>query len=298
MSVHVSGSNISDAWLNAVEELVSCRGAQAINFTVTVENPGLEVPPVRRALDIEVARLRDSGRLGFNKSVHTVANTIFPISLYRHGRPDAFYKSALIGQSGRNGDLTSWGPNAGTYAARLLRYPTHDRGEFNQLKRILEFLNDETTWRDRYEIAFTSEPTDDELAAARFASASTFVPAYDQAARGGQCLSHVSLTVSEGKLSMTALYRHQTYISRAYGNFLGLARLMHFLVKESAKNLEVGELMVVASHAEIDSGARGAATTLVASSAATDLAGGAVPIEWQSRAFGSSWSDLDLPEPT
>lgn len=295
MSVHVSGSNLSDAWLQALEHLVLSRGAEAINFCVTIDDPSLEVPAVRRALDLEVARLRDSGKAGFNKSVHTVANTIFPISLYRHGKPDAFYRSALIGQSGRNGDLTSWGPNAGTYAARLLRYPTHDRGEFNQLKRILEFLDDETTWRDRYEISFTSEPTDDELASARFASASTFVPAYDQAARGGQCLSHVSLTVSDGRLSMTALYRHQTYMSRAYGNFLGLARLMHFLVNESVKELKVGELLIVASHAEIDSGARDAAKTLLESrlNASFD---DPVAIEWQSRPFGSSWSDLDLPD--
>ena len=94
---------------------------------------------------------------------------------------------------------------------------------------------------------------------------------------------------------MTALYRHQTYMSRAYGNFLGLARLMHFLVNESVKELKVGELLIVASHAEIDSGARDAAKTLLESrlNASFD---DPVAIEWQSRPLGSSWSDLDLPD--
>ena len=294
MSTHVSGSNISDAWLNAVAALDGSRGMEATNLCVTVDDPSREVTAVRTALDLEVAKLKGEGRSGFNKSVHTVANTIFPISLYRSGKADAFYRSALVGQSGRHGTLTSWGPNSGTYAARLLRYPTHDRGEFNQLRRILEFLNTDITWRDRYEIAFTCEPSDDELSAAKTASASTFVPSYDQATRGGQCLSHISLTVSDDVLSMTALYRHQTYFSRAYGNFVGLARIMHFLVNECVKDLQVGELMIVASHAEIDTGARSAAKGILESNIPADLSA-ATEIEWQSRPFGSSWSDLDLP---
>ena len=49
---------------------------------------------------------------------------------------------------------------------------------------------------------------------------------------------------------MTALYRNQQYIERAYGNFLGLARLQAFIAREI--DLNIGALVCHATHAEID----------------------------------------------
>ncbi|NMO04514.1 hypothetical protein HH308_25165 [Gordonia sp. TBRC 11910] len=298
MSEHVHGSNIGDAWVNAFELLAGTTANEVVNLTVTIANPGLELSGVRRQIDRAVAQLRLEGRDGFirnAKSVHTVANTIFPISLYRVGRADSFYNAVRKGQSGRKGTVTSWGPNSGTYAGRLVRYPTYDKGEFNQIKRLVEYLNNKPTYRDRYELSLTCEPPEDEPAnRSPGASASTFVPGYDNATRGGQCLSHISLNVTDGTLSMTALYRHQTFVGRAYGNFLGLARLQHFLVHETDTDLRPGELMVVASHADIESAAASQRVSLLESSRAC-LAEQPVPIEWQARQLGSSWSDLELP---
>jgi hypothetical protein len=295
MSKHVSGANISTAWVAAFDALATNRGSEIVNLTVTIDDPGREIPEVRDLIDAEVASLNALGRGEFNKSIHTVANTIFPISLYRAGRADAFYEAARLGQSGRDGKITSWGPKSGTYVGRLLRYPTYGRGEFNQLRRIIEYLDDRKTYRDRYEISLACEcPDVDDDNPPLVTSASTFVPDYDGAARGGQCLSHLSLNVTEGRLSMVALYRHQTYLSRAYGNFLGLARLMHFLVQETTKPLLVGELMVVASHAGIESAAVPRKSALLAACKSA-LDSEVVPIECEARPFGSSWADLELP---
>lgn len=291
MSTHVSGSNISTAWLAALAALNDQVGSSAVNFSVTVEHPGQEIAGVRRALDRIVSELRSERRSDFNKSVHTVANSIFPISLYRAGKPENFYAAALAGQLGRNGTVTSWGPKAGTYIGRLLRYPTYGGTEVNQLSRLLGYLDDDINWADRYEVEM-SLPAPDPVATA--GTASTYVAGYDNAARGGQCMSHLSLNLSDSKLSMVALYRHQTYISRAYGNLLGLARLMRFLVAESKKDLQVGELMVVASHAEIEQGAHGSIASLL-DPATNGSTGVATDIEWHSRPFGSAWSDLELP---
>lgn len=291
MSTHVSGSNISTAWLAALAALNDQAASSAVNFSVTVEHPDQEIADVRQALDRKVSELHAARPKDFNKSVHTVANTIFPISLYRVGNPEKFYAAALTGQSGRNGTVTSWGPKAGTYIGRLLRYPTYGGTEVNQLSRLLCYLNDDTNWADRYEVEL-SLPAPDPGTSAE--TASTYLAGYDNAARGGQCMSHLSLNLSDGKLSMVALYRHQTYVSRAYGNLLGLARLMRFLVAECTKDLQVGELMVVASHAEIEQSARGSIASLLdpATNGATGTAG---DIEWHSRPFGSAWSDLELP---
>lgn len=295
MSQHVSGSNISDAWVKALSALAAEKNHEIVNLTVTIENPGLEVLNVRRRLDLAVAELKAAGQLGFDKSVHTVANTIFPVSLYRAGRADAFYTAVQESQKRRAGSITSWGAKSGTYAGRLVMYPTYGRGELNQIKRIIEYLDADKNYRDRYEMSLVCEPPDTHPAdGATSASASTFVPGYDTATRGGQCLSHISLNVTEGRLSMTALYRHQTFVVRAYGNFLGLARLQHFLVQESKKDLQVGELMVVASHAEIEQSAAQQRDSLLRS-CQTLLGDEPVPIEWQARPFGSSWADLELP---
>jgi hypothetical protein len=297
MSQHVSGANIAEAWAAAYAVLSEARRSEIVNLTVSIADPGIELLGVRQQIDRQVAELNGSGHPEFNKSVHTVANTIFPVSLYRAGRADAFYDAVRRGQSRRAGSVTSWGPKGGTYAGRLVRYPTYGKGELNQIKRIVDYLDAESTYRDRYEISLTcDEPDEDPAKPALFTSASTYVPGYDNAARGGQCLSHISLNVTDGRLSMTALYRHQTYLARAYGNFLGLARLQHFLVQETNKPLQVGELMVVASHAEIESSAAGRSKSLL-QSCRQHLMDQPVPIEWQSRPFGSSWSDLELPAP-
>jgi hypothetical protein len=109
----------------------------------------------------------------------------------------------------------------------------------------------------------------------------------DALRRGGPCLAHISLTLDEGVLSMVALYRRHSYIPRAYGNFLGLARLLVFLSVESGH--EVGNLLVVTGHAVDDASGR-----KVLLRAARANQGEVAEIEWHARSLGASWSDLDL----
>ena len=67
---------------------------------------------------------------------------------------------------------------------------------------------------------------------------------------GFPCLSHISLTLVGGRLSMTALYRNQTFIARAYGNYVGLSRLLTFIADQT--DTECGEIEVVATHADAE----------------------------------------------
>ncbi len=64
------------------------------------------------------------------------------------------------------------------------------------------------------------------------------------------CLSHISLTLSGRMINMAAIYRNQTYISRAYGNFLGLSRLAEFLAEQT--DGEVGEIQCMSTHADLE----------------------------------------------
>lgn len=296
MSLHVQGHNISHAWVEAYEALSRSKGNEVVNLTVTISDPTTEIFAVRQLVDRQVAELAAAGCAGYGKSVHTVANTIFPISLYTPGNPQAFFDRVRTGQSGRQGTVTSWGPKSGTYIGRLVQYPTYGKGTFNQLARMLANLDMQSNYQDSYELALECEPPDDDDDVPNlFGSASTFVPAYDNNHRGGQCLSHISLNLSRsGELSLTALYRHQTFLTRAYGNFLGLARLQQFLVHESRKDIRCGELMVTASHAEIDAEGRRTKDHLM-QACKPQLNNDPSAVEWHTRPFGSSWSDLNLP---
>jgi hypothetical protein len=299
MGTHVTGTDIGDAWLNAFAQLVAAPAEGLVNLVVTIERPTLEDRGIRHELERTIVQLRDSGATGFRRpqSVHTVANTLFPISLYRRGHAETFFRNAITGQIGRGGKPTSWQPS-GTYIGRLVRYPIADgKSAINQLEILLGKLRSANR-KDQYELGVEGPGAeyadlDGETGdiARLYGGMPIYLPGFDNQIRGGQCLSHMSLTLIDNRLSLTALYRHQVYVTRAYGNYLGLARLLAFLAHESDR--DVGEIMVVASHADIDATRSTAQSLLSAAAGAsgTDIA----QIEVESRPLGAPWRDLDLP---
>lgn len=89
-----------------------------------------------------------------------------------------------------------------------------------------------------------------EIAAAPSPPGVQVYAANDRRPRGFPCLVHIDLTVFDGRLSMAAVYRHQYLITKAYGNLLGLSRLLGFLAQQSG--YEVGELVVHATMADLE----------------------------------------------
>jgi hypothetical protein len=71
---------------------------------------------------------------------------------------------------------------------------------------------------------------------------------------GFPCLSHVSLKLdlALGIVHLTAIYRNQYYLQRAYGNFLGLLRLQAFIARELG--IGQGEFVCHATHAKLEAG--------------------------------------------
>ena len=55
-----------------------------------------------------------------------------------------------------------------------------------------------------------------------------------------------------GRCTALAVYRHQYLITKAYGNLVGLSRLMHFLCEQTGA--ECGELVVHATLADAEPG--------------------------------------------
>ena len=86
----------------------------------------------------------------------------------------------------------------------------------------------------------------------------------------------MDLTLHDGRLHCLAVYRHQYFIEKAYGNMLGLSALLHFLCQQSG--YEPGELVVHATMADAQRRAFGGAVQLAADArAALDAAIGVAP---------------------
>src|SRR5260370_31567311 len=65
--------------------------------------------------------------------------------------------------------------------------------------------------------------------------------------RGGQCLSFLSLKVHpERGLTLTAMYRNHTYITRCLGNLIGLRWLQSFIARDA--NLKRRPLPCISTH--------------------------------------------------
>lgn len=236
----VVGNDMSTAWARALSLLVDAGGA-AVNLNVVFDADGDEEVVLRERLD---GLLRERGK----EKVETVANTIFPSGLYAdHLENDAalhlyrMYEVAMEMHHRRK-------PNdRDTYFNRLIAYPVKD-GAFNQLDYVITRLRKQMTVgspnSSAYEMGL-SDPTVGELVAG--AELRVQAPKKDRNMYGFPCMSHISLTLERPRLHLTAVYRNQTFVERAYGNYLGLSRLLRFMCREIGCDL--GEIQCTATHA-------------------------------------------------
>lgn len=205
-----------------------------------MSDAGLEDPLVRDELDRFIETFNRLPKPP--QSVETVAATIFPSAFYQPHAADP--EKHLYALERMTRDVVRKHPQnrRGTYFERLVAYPTADGGHVNQIENVLGKLRSAAERGVKNSNQF-------ELA--------LFHPKRDTNPIGFPCLSHLSITLSSGLLHGTAVYRNQYFIERAYGNLLGLGALVNFLASESG--FGNGELLCVASHAEIELGRYGRA---------------------------------------
>jgi hypothetical protein len=262
-------TNLGEAWLRTVE-VVQAAGGYAINFMTTVTNPlEPEDPGIRHEIDqILVDGHRSGTRL---QPVETVAGTIFPRDLYADPgfpyRPD-LNDSEMAALDLAAADLydayadmlpvltTDTANNRGTYFGRMISWPGKTGGGRNQLAervtalRRVRALNHRKHNLEDIAVAGEGEGLIDQGLTDGIPAGLQVYAANDRRTRGFPCLVHIDLTVFEGRLSMAATYRHQYLITKAYGNLLGLSRLLGFLAQQSG--YEVGELVVNATLADLE----------------------------------------------
>jgi len=257
--VHViNQSQISSAWLEALTLLLQ-EGGKATHMVVAIGSPSAsEDERVRTALDTFIKERRESKTPIW--PVSTVANTIFPAAFYRPDSPSA--RARLYELHAKAQALHKRLRNPDNYFDRLVAYPSVEGDPFNQLEYIVDRLINQRKPRkggrggaltSPYEVGLNIPGGDLRIQA----------PGRDRNTMGFPCMSHVSFTLDGDLLNLSALYRNQHFVSRAYGNYVGLSRLGKFIAREVG--IQLGEVVCLATHAdaEIDTFGKGNVETLI-----------------------------------
>lgn len=242
-------SNIAEAWVDALDVAVSFKGGIATNFVVTVTDPLNDA-------DAGVTALVGSAlTTAKRQKIETVANTLFPRSLYRNRgvswspqmskadmtkldeSADRLYANYL----GMLDTLKTEPTNSrGTYFSRMITWPGKDVGGINQLaKRVAQLrAAHRNNQKSQSAADMTLEEPGEAVTIMEYA-------ADDNRKMSFPCLVHISMTVHEGRLSLTAVYRNWYLITRGFGNLVGLSRLLAFLCDQTG--YQPGELVIHAT---------------------------------------------------
>lgn len=254
----VDKANTSLAWQEACRKLDVPGNPKrdALHTTVHIRNAVAEDPHVRAEFD-QMRRER-----GY-PLIETVANTIFPAELAAvSSTPEELVRRyrAMYPRLCR----IDRGNATGTYFGRIVAYPG-ENGPVDQLTALINRIRRQAAGRGpmtaayEMDIAHPDDPaasdlTDDDRDADADAgtwSAPVHAAGKDNGLRGFPCLSHCSFQLDRNRvLHAVALYRSHYMVARAYGNYLGLGRLLAYLAKHA--EVRPGTLMVIAGHAQIE----------------------------------------------
>jgi len=223
-----------------MEYLIGLDGGKAFNLVLAIQKPDLEVREVTVVVD-ELART-----LGLMGTMEN-ANAIWPSFFGRPKRASADVFSD-IERFAIPAIKTACKNRHDSYIERLMAWRGVESGTVvPQLQNVLERLKSEirnlAPKSSSYEISIYS-------------------PGLDAGYMSFPCLSHLSLKYDHrgGLIHLTALYRNHAYLSHAYGNFLGLGRLMQFVCRET--DTSPGELISVSTHADAELSGRKSQTCL------------------------------------
>ncbi len=227
--------NLSLAWARMFVRLAERTDEELAPLVVSVtgfkNGETMEDGTVRNALD---ACLEATER----QCVNTVANTIFPQSLWDISKGDRkeFYATYLENLPSYV-DMALSKNGRGLYFARLIAFYTNPRtGE------RLPYIPTGGEVDDGNQLEFIIENCRPKTRRTIF-QASIFDPLRDHTRAnqlGFPCLQHVSFVpdFAAKTLKLNAFYASQQGLDRAYGNFLGLCRLGVFVAHETGLTFE------------------------------------------------------------
>ncbi len=223
--------NVSAGWLAASKSLLvrstNKAGREAWDLAVEITDPlAPESNGVRTALDAELVRQ------GL-QTIDTVANTIFPLSLQQSSldRAEFFMRYRRMVPKLRRFPKN----HHGLYFDRLTAWPPGAGEPSNQVEAVVDRILSERSHQGPLRFVYDM---------------SVFSPLHDHRPIGFPCLAYLNVKLDENRIRLTAHYRNHYFVERAYGNYIGLARLQHFIATETG--LQVGPLTCISGHAELE----------------------------------------------
>jgi hypothetical protein len=223
----IEAKNVSEAYAKILVHICDHPGKEIAPLVLSISGFSQEqlIPEdaeLRIALD---DLLKKKGK----SDIEDVAHTIFPQRFWTMAQGDraqlfAFYKMAFPAYQKRNPKLNG----RGLYFERLMMY---GRGpcDGNQLEWILSQYESRHDARRSMWQSTTFDPSRDHTNTAQL---------------GFPCLQQVSFVPTKAGLVANAFYATQQVFDKAYGNYLGLARLGAFMAHEMKMPLVQLNVMV------------------------------------------------------
>lgn len=243
ISFDVTGRDVTRAWIAACNALdrKDNPSRTALHTVVRITDPTTDDADFRTELD----RLRTAKR---HEPIETVASTLFPATLA--GRVND-HTELVTRYRAMYPRLKRYPGNAhGTYFGRLVAYPSAKKTEIDQVGNIISRLRKQASIKGPMTAAYEADlahPADGEPPAELLVHAAD----RDNLYRGFPCLSHCSFQLDrDGHVHAAVLYRSHYMFERAYGNYLGLGRLLAYIAERA--DLAAGTLTVMAGHAHLD----------------------------------------------
>lgn len=262
MSTYIEPARtVADAWLETLRNVRRAPSGRKVNVISTITEPKDEGSDAVRAAAEKFLASREC------QQIEEVAETIFPISLLSdprvrwHPGLDRAAEAEVLRSESQLYEmyldmleviLSANGNSRGTYFSRLITWPGNATGGVNQLGARIAQLRQRNTKGIGTFNAMDMDLGADSLSSSELEDLKGLqvYAALDRRTRGFPCLTHIDLTLLDGVVHMAAVYRHQYLVTKAYGNLLGLSRLLTFICDQSGH--AVGELTVIATLADCE----------------------------------------------
>jgi hypothetical protein len=221
---------ISSVWKEAMRALVAPGESEVVPLVVTIDKFDQDNLPVEDSLD---RRLLDAFMSHAHlQSIETVANTIFPLSLWNSNKPAAelYDRYKRILPHLKKGSRKN---RRGLYFERMIT--GGPPGEENQLEFGLSHYTARAGTRRSMLQVGIFQPKIDHSNAAYL---------------GFPCLQQVSFAPTADGVSVCAFCAVQYMVERAYGNYMGLCRLGRFVAHRL--ELPLASVTCIAGIAQLD----------------------------------------------
>jgi len=167
--------------------------------------------------------------------IGNIINTIFPYKLANRvaNRQELYSKYMSIYIRSRKLKNQKWG----TYFQRLIKFPDNNNPATyrNQLENAITALNSNSKCKNYITFHLTSVNIESNIRPI-----------------GAPCWQFGEITKDENnRVNLIAVYRNHDYFYKAFGNFIGLSKLLQYICGQT--NCEPGKLIIHSTHAYFNS---------------------------------------------